>query len=222
MTETEFNALAAQGYNRIPVSLETFADLDTPLSIYMKLANGPYTYLLESVQGGERFGRYSIIGLAAQTRIVVNGHQVLVLTGNRIAEREDDTNPLEFIGNYMKRFRAAPIAGLPRFCGGLVGCFGYDTVRYVEKKLTRTAKTFPCRVELSLSEDGPWIDGKSPVQVMRFRVAQGQHLHLRASGEAAAQAISALVDLVRRNFDEEDGERDHPNPACSTSGDGHG
>ena len=73
MTETEFNALAAQGYNRIPVSLETFADLDTPLSIYMKLANGPYTYLLESVQGGERFGRYSIIGLAASTRIVVNG-----------------------------------------------------------------------------------------------------------------------------------------------------
>ncbi|MEN9481930.1 MAG: hypothetical protein RLZZ298_3325, partial [Pseudomonadota bacterium] len=60
MTETEFNALAAQGYNRIPVTLETFADLDTPLSIYLKLANAPYTYLLESVQGGERFGRYSI------------------------------------------------------------------------------------------------------------------------------------------------------------------
>ncbi|PKO85733.1 MAG: anthranilate synthase component I, partial [Betaproteobacteria bacterium HGW-Betaproteobacteria-12] len=75
MTETEFNALAAQGYNRIPVTLETFADLDTPLSIYLKLANAPYTYLLESVQGGERFGRYSIIGLAASTRIVVNGHQ---------------------------------------------------------------------------------------------------------------------------------------------------
>ena len=141
MTETEFNALAAQGYNRIPVSLETFADLDTPLSIYMKLANGPYTYLLESVQGGERFGRYSIIGLASPTRIVVNAHQVLVLTGNRISEREDDTNPLEFIGKFMKRFRAAPSTGLPRFCGGLVGCFGYDTVRYIETKLTRTRKT---------------------------------------------------------------------------------
>ena len=115
MTETEFNALAAQGYNRIPVTLETFADLDTPLSIYLKLANGPYTYLLESVQGGERFGRYSIIGLTAQTRIVVHGHQVLVLTGNRIAEREDDTNPLAFIGKFMQRFRAAPQAGLPRF-----------------------------------------------------------------------------------------------------------
>ena len=141
MNETEFNALAAQGYNRIPVTLETFADLDTPLSIYLKLANQPYTYLLESVQGGERFGRYSIIGLASTTRIAVYGHQVLVLTGNRIAEREDDTNPLDFIGKYMQRFRAAPKAGLPRICGGLVGSFGYDTVRYVEKRLTRSTKT---------------------------------------------------------------------------------
>jgi len=144
MTETEFNALAAQGYNRIPVTLETFADLDTPLSIYLKLASGPsagpYTYLLESVQGGERFGRYSFIGLASPTRIAVYGHEVLVLTGNRIAEREHDTNPLEFIGKFMKRFRAAPSDGLPRFCGGLVGAFGYDTVRYVETRLTRTQK----------------------------------------------------------------------------------
>lgn len=140
MTETEFNALAAQGYNRIPVTLETFADLDTPLSIYLKLANAPYTYLLESVQGGERFGRYSFIGLACPTRIAVYGHEVLVLTGNRIAERENDTNPLDFIGKFMKRFRAAPSDGLPRFCGGLVGAFGYDTVRYVETRLTRTQK----------------------------------------------------------------------------------
>jgi anthranilate synthase component I len=140
MTDNEFNALAAQGYNRIPVTLETFADLDTPLSIYLKLANRPYTYLLESVQGGERFGRYSFIGLASPTRIAVYGHQVMVLTGQRIAEREDDTNPLDFIGKYMQRFRAAPLAGLPRFSGGLVGCFGYDTVRYVETRLTKTAK----------------------------------------------------------------------------------
>jgi anthranilate synthase component I len=140
MTETEFNALAAQGYNRIPVTLETFADLDTPLSVYLKLADKPYSYLLESVQGGERFGRYSFIGISAQTRIAVYGHQVLVLTGQRISEREDDTNPLEFIEKYMTRFRAAPSSNLPRFCGGLVGAFGYDTVRYVETRLTRTQK----------------------------------------------------------------------------------
>ena len=164
MTESVFNRLAAEGYNRIPVTLETFADLDTPLSIYLKLANGPYTYLLESVQGGERFGRYSIIGLASPTRVVVNAHQVLVLTGNRIAEREDDTNPLEFIGNYMKRFRAAPSAGLPRFCGGLVGCFGYDTVRYVETKLTRTAKADDLGtpdIVLLLSEEIAVVDNLS-------------------------------------------------------------
>ena len=141
MNQAYFNQLAAEGYNRIPITLETFADLDTPLSIYLKLCagpqGGPFTYLLESVQGGERFGRYSIIGLASPTRVVVNDRQVLVLTGNRIAERDESTNPLEFIGQYMQRFRAAPSAGLPRFCGGLVGCFGYDTVRYVETRLRR-------------------------------------------------------------------------------------
>ncbi len=140
MTEAEFNALAAQGYNRIPLTLETFADLDTPLSIYLKLADRPWTYLLESVQGGERFGRYSFIGLAAPTRIVAYGRDVMVLTGNRIAERQDDCDPLAFVGEFMARFRLAPRAGLPRFCGGLVGCFGYDTVRYIESKLAQADK----------------------------------------------------------------------------------
>lgn len=164
MTETEFNALATQGYNRIPVTLETFADLDTPLSIYMKLANGPFTYLLESVQGGERFGRYSIIGLAAQTRIVVNAKEVLVLTGNRIAERANDCNPLDFIGSYMQRFQAPPAAGLPRFLGGLVGCFGYDTVRYVESRLAQTQHPDELGtpdIQLLLSEEIAVVDNLS-------------------------------------------------------------
>ncbi|MDD2663442.1 MAG: anthranilate synthase component I [Dechloromonas sp.] len=163
MTEQEFNALAAQGYNRIPVTLETFADLDTPLSIYLKLANCPFSYLLESVQGGERFGRYSIIGLQSPTRLVVNGRQVLVLTGNRIAERADDINPLDFIDAYMARFKAPPAVGLPRFLGGLVGCFGYDTVRYVESRL---AKQLPDPVGtpdigLLLSEEIAVVDNLS-------------------------------------------------------------
>ncbi len=140
MTEAEFNALAEQGYNRIPVTLETFADLDTPLSIYLKLADSAYTYLLESVQGGERFGRYSFIGLSAPTRIAAYGRNVMVLTGNRIAERRDDCDPLAFVGEFMARFKLAPRAGLPRFCGGLVGSFGYDTVRYVEPKLAQSQK----------------------------------------------------------------------------------
>ncbi|HSD40440.1 MAG TPA: anthranilate synthase component I [Burkholderiales bacterium] len=137
MTETDLKRLAAQGFNRVPLVLETFADLDTPLSIYLKLANRPYSYLLESVQGGERFGRYSFIGLPAQTRVVVRGHKVLVLHGETVTEDVECADPLAFIGDYLKRFKAAPLEGLPRFAGGLVGYFGYDTVRYVEPKLAR-------------------------------------------------------------------------------------
>jgi anthranilate synthase component 1 len=141
MTEAEFNQLAAQGYNRIPVTLETFADLDTPLSIYLKLADGqPYTYLLESVQGGERFGRYSFIGLSAPTRIAVLWPRSHGADRQPHRRARDDCDPLDFVGEFMARFKAAPRAGLPRFCGGLVGCFGYDTVRYIEPKLAKTQK----------------------------------------------------------------------------------
>jgi anthranilate synthase component I len=140
MLEQEFNALAAQGYNRIPVTLETFADLDTPLSIYLKLANESYTYLLESVQGGERFGRYSFIGLSSPTRIEVYGRSALLLTGNRLVERRDYGDPLNFVGEFMNRIKVPPSDNLPRFAGGLVGCFGYDTVRYIEPKLAKAEK----------------------------------------------------------------------------------
>lgn len=140
MTEAEFNALAAQGYNRIPVTLETFSDLDTPLSVYLKLANAPNSYLLESVQGGERFGRYSIIGLAAPTRIEARGNTVLLLTNDRLVERRDDCNPLDFIAEFKARIKVPPRDHLPRFAGGLVGCFGYDTVRYIEPRLAKTRK----------------------------------------------------------------------------------
>ena len=140
MNESEFNRLAAEGYNRIPVILETFADLDTPLSIYLKLANTPHSYLLESVQGGERFGRYSFIGLQASTRIEVHGGSVLLLVGNRVAERRSHTNPMAYISEFMARFKVPDVAGLPRFAGGLVGAFGYDTVRYFEPRLAATEK----------------------------------------------------------------------------------
>ncbi len=134
MTESEFRALAAQGYNRIPLVLESFADLDTPLSLYVKLANAPYTFLLESVVGGERFGRYSFIGLPAAVRIRARGTAIEVDNGGTIVEHHNG-DPLAFVGEFMRRYRAAPRPGLPRFCGGLAGYFGYDTVRHIETKL---------------------------------------------------------------------------------------
>ncbi len=140
ITQAEFDALAKQGYNRIPLVLETFADLDTPLSLYLKLANQPFSYLLESVQGGERFGRYSIIGLPAKTRIVVRGDQLQVLQNEVEIESHNDVNPLDFVKAYQARFKTPPYAGLPRFTGGLAGYFGYETIRYIEKRLAHSQK----------------------------------------------------------------------------------
>lgn len=140
MTQQEFDALASQGYNRIPLVAETFSDLDTPLSLYLKLANQPFSYLLESVQGGERFGRYSFIGLPATTRIVARGRNVEVKCGEETIESVADVNPLDFVQSYQARFNVAPLTGLPRFTGGLAGYFGYDTVRYIEHRLAKTQK----------------------------------------------------------------------------------
>jgi len=144
MTELEFQALAAQGYNRIALIAETFADLDTPLSLYLKLVrsqpNSANSYLLESVVGGERFGRYSFIGLPARTLIRSylrpgGRHRTEVVTDEKVVAT-DDGDPLQFIERYAAQFRVALRSGLPRFCGGLAGYFGYDTVRLIEHRLT--------------------------------------------------------------------------------------
>ncbi|SNR61705.1 anthranilate synthase, component I [Methylobacillus rhizosphaerae] len=140
ISQQDFDALAGQGYNRIPLVVETFADLDTPLSLYLKLANQPFSYLLESVQGGERFGRYSIIGLPAHTRIEARGAVIQVLAHGQVVEETSAVNPLDFIQSYQARFRIPPYQGLPRFTGGLAGYFGYDTIRYIERRLAGNSK----------------------------------------------------------------------------------
>ena len=140
ITEQEFHALAAQGHNRIPLVAQALADLDTPLSLYLKLTQGqPNSFLLESVVGGERFGRYSFVGLPAHTLIRSTGRQVEVVTDGQVVETFSG-NPLDFIAQYQQRFHAAVPQGLPRFCGGLAGYFGYDTVRHIEHKLAGVQK----------------------------------------------------------------------------------
>ena len=145
ITELEFKSLASEGYNRIPLMAEAFADLETPLSLYLKLAHtkdgGKHSFLLESVVGGERFGRYSFIGLPARTLLRASGFgaqaKTEVVTDGQVVETAQG-NPLDFIADYQKRFKVALRPGLPRFCGGLAGYFGYDAVRYIEKKLETT------------------------------------------------------------------------------------
>jgi len=143
MTPKEFDALASQGYNRIPVVCEVLADLDTPLSVYLKLVEGPFGFLFESVHGGEKWGRYSIIGLPCRTLLRVNGRDIAVQTAGEVVERVTVEDPLAFIETFRARYRVPELAGMPRFSGGLVGYFGYDTVAYIEPRLRNPDKPDP-------------------------------------------------------------------------------
>ncbi len=164
MTEDEFLALGRAGYNRIPLRLETLADLDTPLSIYLKLANRPGSYLLESVIGGERFGRYSIVGLPARERLEVRGQRVSIVREGKQAQSREHDDPLEFIDRYLASFKVPPLASALRFAGGLAGYFGYDTVRYIERRLRAAAKPDPIglpEIRLLLSDELAVVDNLS-------------------------------------------------------------
>jgi anthranilate synthase component 1 len=141
MTEADFQALSQMGYTRVPVVLEARADLYTPLAVYLKLASGPFTYLLESVVGGERFGRYSFIGLACAERIEArNGTVRRLMRGARGTDvcleqsgsEDAPADPFDYVRGYLARQHVAPVPATLRFGGGLVGYFGYETVRHVE------------------------------------------------------------------------------------------
>ena len=146
MTEQDFQALAAQGYTAIPILREVLADLDTPLSTYLKLANGPYSYLFESVHGGEKWGRYSIIGLPCAQVIRVYGKRVCLYQDNVVTQEVVVEDPLAWIESYQPGFKVAAVPGLPKFTGGLVGYFGYDTIRYIESRLANTQKDDPLQL----------------------------------------------------------------------------
>jgi anthranilate synthase component 1 len=223
MTELEFKSLAAQGYNRIPLIAEAFADLETPLSLYLKLAQqqngGKNTFLLESVVGGERFGRYSFIGLPASTLLRSYGTRIEVLKDGAIVETSQG-NPLDFIAEFQARFRVAILPGMPRFCGGLAGYFGYDTVRHIEKRLAHTTPKDDLGlpdIQLLVTEELAVIDNLSgklylivyadPTQAEAFPRAR-RRLHdlramLRRAVDAPVTSASVRTDAVR-DFDKAD------------------
>jgi len=200
MTELEFNSLAAQGYNRIPLIAEAFADLETPLSLYLKLAqqtqHGKNSFLLESVVGGERFGRYSFIGLPASTLLRSSGMRTEVVKNDVVIE-VDEGNPLDFIPRYQARFKVALRPGLPRFCGGLAGYFGYDAVRYIEPRLQHSAPRDDLDlpdIQLLLTEELAVIDnlsGKLHLIVYADPTQAGAFVNAR-------QRIKALRALLQR------------------------
>ena len=140
MQQSQFNNLVDQGFNHIPLSREVVVDTDTPLALYLKLANTPFTYFLESVQGGEKWGRYSFIGLSAETTIKVKEYEVLVEKNGHLHQQYKVDDPLAWIQNYQEQFKVPQLDHLPDFNGGLVGYFGYEIIRYIEPKLKNIDK----------------------------------------------------------------------------------
>ena len=141
MQYSQFNSLKEEGFNHIPLSREVVVDTDTPLALYLKLANTPFTYFLESVQGGEKWGRYSFIGLGAETIIKVNGYEVSIEKNGHLDEQFEVEDPLAWIQTYQEQFKVPQLDSLPDFNGGLVGYFGYEIIRYIEPKLKNIDKT---------------------------------------------------------------------------------
>ena len=217
MTELEFKSLATQGYNRIPLIAEAFADLETPLTLYLKLAQtqqtGKNTFLLESVVGGERFGRYSFIGLPASTLMRSTGKLIEVVTNDKVVETHEG-NPLEFIAGFQKRYKVAIRPGMPRFCGGLAGYFGYDTVRHIESRLAHSAPKDDLNlpdIQLLVTEELAVIDNLSgklylivyadPTQPEAYSKARQRLKDLRAmlrrTVDAPVTSASVRTDSVR-------------------------
>ena len=194
MTPEAFVRLAREGYNRIPVTREILADLDTPLTTYLKLANGRYSYLLESVEGGEKWGRYSMIGLPCRSVLRVHGHSITLETDGEIVERHESDDPLEFINRFKDRYKMPELPELPRFTGGLVGYFAYDTIRYIEPRLKDSAphdELGTPDILLMISDELVVFDNLSGKLILVT--------HADASDNAALEkAEYRLDDLVRR------------------------
>jgi len=190
-----FDQLAVAGHNRIPIVREVLSDLDTPLSVYLKLADGPHTYLFESVEGGETWGRYSIIGLPARRTYVFRGHRLEVCEFGEVVESRDLADPLAEVEKLRAQFRVPRLPELPAFTGGLVGYFGFETIAWIEPRLARAqAKPDPLGTPdalLMLSEEVAVFDN------LKGRLYLIVHAD-PAQPQAYARAQRRLDELVHR------------------------
>ncbi len=164
LSKDELSKLKQQGFNRVPLVREVLADLDTPLSTYLKLADAPYSYLFESVHGGEKWGRYSIIGLPCKKIIKISGYEISQYENEKLTAKQTVADPLQWIDDYQSQFNVYEDTQLPRFTGGLVGYFGYETIAYIEKRLAKNNKPDPLQtpdILLMLSEEVVVFDNLS-------------------------------------------------------------
>jgi anthranilate synthase component I len=199
-SESELSELKQQGFNRVPLVREVLADLDTPLSTYLKLADAPYSYLFESVHGGEKWGRYSIIGLPCKKVIKVSGHEISLYEDEQLKSQQTVADPLQWIDDYQSQFKVyedtREDGSLPRFTGGLVGYFGYETIAYIEKRLAKNAKPDPLQtpdILLMVSEEVVVFDnlsGKLFIIVQVDTGADDDMARVLQDGKARLQQIA--------------------------------
>ncbi len=198
MEKSEFTGLIEQGFNHIPFSREIVVDTDTALSLYLKLANSPYSYFLESVQGGEKWGRYSFIGLTAETVIKVYDYEVRVEKNGDLVEKYEVEDPLEWIENYQNQFNVPKLDNLPDFNGGLVGYFGYEIIRYIEPRFASIDKTDELNVAdilLMVSNDLLVVDNLSSKVHIITHINPNESTY-----EDALSKLNLIEDNIKKSF----------------------
>jgi len=192
---SKLSEYSKQGFNRVPLVREVLADLDTPLSTYLKLANAPYTYLFESVHGGEKWGRYSIIGLPCKKVIKISGYEISQYEDDKLINKQTVDDPLQWIDDYQSSFKVVEDEKLPRFTGGLVGYFGYETIGYIEKRLAKSNKPDPLQtpdILLMVSEEVVVFDNLSGKLLIIVHAATDDDNALNNAEARLQQIVAAL------------------------------
>lgn len=206
--------LKKQGFNRVPLVREVLADLDTPLSTYLKLANAPYSYLFESVHGGEKWGRYSIIGLPCKKIIKISGHEISQYDEAALIDKQTVDDPLQWIDDFQSQFKVYDDEKLPRFTGGLVGYFGYETIGYIEKRLAKNAKPDPLQtpdILLMVSDEVVVFDNLSGKLYIIIHVDTSEtngvehgEARLQQIADALGNKLPEKIRHTRQTVNEED------------------
>jgi anthranilate synthase component I len=187
-----FSELASQG-NLIPVYREIMADMDTPVSAFKKIDDGRFSFLLESIEGGEKWARYTFLGSNPAVVIRSKGTTVEVLGDDGSLRREEVTDPLDFVKQYLDNFRPVEVDGLPRFFGGAVGYLGYDMVRYFERlSLTKPADIDAYDSYLVITDTILVFDNIR----QKIKVVSNAHVEPGTRLQEAYDAATAKIDAI--------------------------
>ena len=204
-----FEKLAKKG-NLIPIYREVLADMETPVSALMRMKSKSHAFLLESVEGGEKWGRYTFLGSDPHVIFRVRGKDVLIQKNGNIERHKHGGDPLKFLKGLMERYRPVPVEGLPRFYGGAVGFLGYDMVRYFERLPAGAADDLNTDDAAFLITDTLMIfdNVRHTIKVVACASTEGKK-DLRALYEESIKKIDEMVGMIKAPLE----GKDHPQKA---------